>query len=306
MSKPEVIGKNTPRTIPRMVRRGGTVNVQREGFRRMFLSDYFHSLLQRSWPRLLFTVLVFVLISNAIFATLYELLNLEITNAETWWDHFFFSVQTMATVGYGHMAPVGVMANFVAALESIYGLMVFGVIAGLVFAKFSRPTSKLIFSDVAVIAKRNGRDCLMFRMVNERESQIIDGKLNVTLMRNEITTEGHKIRTFVDMSMVRAHTPIFALTFTAIHVIDEKSPLLGETIETLRDKSIEVVVLFSGVDEIFSQNIYARHSYVVDEMRWNHRFHDILGELPDGRRVINFRKFHLTDELGRPESGGHA
>jgi len=279
----------------RLVRRGGEVSVVRRGFPARLLRDYFYSLLQRGWPRLLFTLLGFIISSNAIFATLYEFFGLRIANANTWWDYFFFSVQTMATVGYGLMSPIGVAANFVAAIESIYGLMVFGVIAGLVFSKFSRPTAKLIFSEVAVITNRNNQKSLMFRMVNERQSQIIDGRLTVSLLRTEKTLEGDLIRRFVDMPLVREHTPIFALTFTAQHIIDEKSPLFGETPESLRDGEIEIVIVFSGVDEIFSQTIYTRHSYILDELRWGHRFLDILGKLSDGRRVIEYSKFHQTE-----------
>ena len=279
----------------RLVRRGGEVSVVRRGFPARLLRDYFYSLLQRGWPRLLLTLLGFIISSNAIFATFYQLLGLHIANANTWWDYFFFSVQTMATVGYGLMSPLGVAANLVAAIESIYGLMIFGVIAGLVFSKFSRPTAKLIFSEVAVITNRNNQKSLMFRMVNERQSQIIDGRLTVSLLRTERTLEGDLIRRFVDMPLVREHTPIFALTFTAQHIIDDQSPLFGATPETLKDGEIEIVIVFSGVDEIFSQTIYTRHSYILDELRWGHRFHDILGKLADGRRVIEYSKFHQTE-----------
>ncbi len=296
MPSPKPKNQDSSHKAIRLVRRGGEVSVVRHGFPTRLLRDYFYSLLQRGWPRLMLTLVGFILTSNAFFATLYEVLGLHIANANTWWDYFFFSVQTMATVGYGLMSPVGIAANLVAAIESIYGLMVFGVIAGLVFSKFSRPTAKLIFSEVAVITNRNGQKSFMFRMVNERQSQIIDGRLNVSLLKTERTAEGDVIRRFVDMRLVREHTPIFALTFTAQHVIDESSPLFGATAESLKNGEIEIVIVFSGVDEIFSQTIYTRHSYILDEIRWGHRFQDILGKLPDGRRVIEYAKFHKTEQ----------
>ena len=297
MSTPLPNQTDSVKLATRLVRRGGEVSVVRHGFPGRLLRDYFYSLLQRSWPHLLLTILTFILASNALFATFYEVMDLRIANANTWWDHFFFSVQTMATVGYGLMSPVGIAANLVSAVESIYGLMVFGVIAGLVFSKLARPTAKLIFSEVAVVTNRNGQKSLMFRMVNERQSQIIDGRLTVSLLKTERTAEGDVIRRFIDMRLVREHTPIFALTFTAQHIIDENSPLFNETLETLRDGEIEIVIVFSGVDEIFSQTIYTRHSYILDEIRWGHRFQDILGRLPDGRRVIEYPKFHQTESI---------
>lgn len=242
-------------------------------------------------------VLSFIFLSNSFFAIIYVAMGGVIANAQpgSWLDAFFFSVQTMATVGYGVMAPVGPWANLVASIESIYGLLTFALVAGLVFAKFSKPTAKIIFSNTAVITKRNGQDVLLFRMVNERENQILEGNLNVSVMMTEKTLEGDTLRIFHDVPLVRARTPIFALTFTAAHLINEKSPFYEKSAADLEAKEIELIIIFSGVDEVFSQTIYARHSYILDEIQWHHRFADILNVSDNGRRSIDFTKFHLTE-----------
>jgi inward rectifier potassium channel len=284
--------------IVRLVDPKGEINIIRLGLENKIMQDSFHSLLRSSWAGLFVAMSGFIIFSNLIFAGAYQLLGqatgASIENAHSFTDFLFFSVQTMATVGYGFMRPLTNAANLLASIEAFFGLLTFAIIAGLVFAKFAKPTAKVMFSKVAVISIRNGRRAIMFRMANERSNQILDVNLKASIMRTEKTQEGETIRSFHDMKLARAHAPIFALSFTAIHYIDEASPLFHQTAESLIDQDIEIVLSFNGVDEIFSQNIYARHSYVLDELRWNENFVDIISVTLEGYRSLDYSKFHLT------------
>jgi inward rectifier potassium channel len=186
----------------RIVTKSGRSDVIRHGFPPSFFSDQFHSLLRRRWPSVFALLILFVFLSNLFFSGIYLALGpTAIQNAEpgSFWDTFFFSVQTMATVGYGKLTPATLPANIVASIEAMYGLLSFAIVAGLIFAKFSKPTAKIIFSDMAVVNRRNEKNVLSFRMVNERNNQIINISLNAVLMRTELTTEGDIFRTFYEL-----------------------------------------------------------------------------------------------------------
>ena len=208
--------------VVRLVNPDGRMNIVRIGLKRRVVQDVFHSLLGKSWIELIFSVIFFIMLSNLIFSGIYYALGSVIENAPSFVDYFFFSVQTMATVGYGYMRPIGAWANFLSSIEAFFGLLTFAVIAGLIFAKFSKPTAKILFSKIAVLTVRNGKRALMFRMANERNNQIIDASLRAAMMRTEITDEGERIRSFSDLKLARSSAPIFALSFTAVHFIDEE------------------------------------------------------------------------------------
>jgi inward rectifier potassium channel len=275
------------------------LSIERVGFPKYFLSDYFYRFMNGQWWILALSVVIFLFVSNLVFACLYLLAGdgIEHAQAGSFLDAFFFSVQTMSTLGYGILYPKTILVNFIAAVEAFYGMLSFAVAAGLIFAKFSRPTAKIVFSEAALISIRGGQRCLIFRMVNERHNQILEASLSVNLLRTETTLEGDVIRTFLNMDLIRGRTPVFALTWTAIHIIDERSPLYGETIESLDEKEIEIIISFTGLDESYGQNIHARHSYILDELRWDHRFMDILSVGQNGQRIIDYSKFHKSVPL---------
>ncbi len=180
----------------------------------------------------------------------------------------------------------------VVTCAALVGLLGVAMATGLIFSKFARPTARVVFSRVAVITEYDGFPSLMFRMANERGNQVAEAELHITMVRAETTKEGDKVRRMYDMSLVRSHSIVFILTWTAIHRIDEASPLFGATAESLRKAQTEIVVSLQGHDETFSQTIHARHSYIPDEVLWNARFVDILTVLPDGRRQIDHNRFH--------------
>jgi inward rectifier potassium channel len=209
-------------------------------------------------------------------------------------DAFFFSVQTIATLGYGQMSPATLYANLVVTVETAVGVMFLALATGLVFARFSRPTARVLFSRVAVIGPYNGTPTLAFRIANERSNQILEAEVKAVLLRDETTGEGAAIRRFYDLPLARYRTPVFALSFTVMHRIDRDSPLCGASAASLAADNAELIITASGIDETIAQRVYARTSYLPDEIRWGHRFVDVMGWSDDGSRIIDYRRFHDT------------
>ena len=249
-----------------------------------------------SWPTFLGFGTVLYLLVNVMFASLYWVRPGTIDHARpgSFGDAFFFSIQTMATIGYGVLTPVGTYANIVVTLETLVALLFVAVTTGLTFSRFSRPTARVDFSKVAVISMHNGVPTLSVRLSNARRNQILEADVSLVLLRVERTLEGRTMRRFYDLPLSRGHTPIFALTFTAMHPIDEHSPMHGMTPETLEAEDAELLVTVTGLDETMSQTIHARTSYVFDEIRFGVRFRDMFGFTPEGRLVIDHA---LMDEV---------
>jgi inward rectifier potassium channel len=264
------------------------------GLRRHPGKDLYHYLLTASWRKLFVLLMLGYVGANAGFAAGYLAIGDAIEEARpgSFADAFFFSVQTMATIGYGKMAPRGLGANLLVAAEALIGLLAVAVVTGLVFAKFSRPTARVLFSRVAVIAPYEKVPSLMFRMANERANQIVEAQLRVAVVRNETTAEGETVRRVHDLSLRRSHSSLFALTWTAIHPITPQSPLHGEDAQSMEEKETDIVVSLTGFDESLSQTIHARHAYGPGQVVWNARFRDLFTNLADGTRAIDYRKFH--------------
>jgi inward rectifier potassium channel len=198
----------------------------------------------------------------------------------------------MSTVGYGSMHPATHATNLLASAEAMLGMTGFALGAALMFARVSRPSARVLFSRIAVIGPYEGRPAFMFRVANRRHNHILEAKMLVTLVRTEITAEGEHIRRFHELRLRHARTPIFTLPWTLIHPIDDESPLADETEEGMRTGEIEIVALLTGIDDVFSQPVHARRSYVASEIRWNARLLDVLERGPRGRLRVDFRRFH--------------
>ena len=248
-----------------------------------YFSDFYHHLLTSSWPSLLLQIALLFGVGNALFALGYYL-DGGIQNARpgSYADVFFFSVETMATIGYGKMIPVTWFSHVLMSFEALGGLMGFALITGLVFAKFSRPTARVRFSRVAVISNRDGVPSLMFRMANVRSNQIVEAQIHVVLARQEHTVEGEEVRRFHDLTLSRDRNAIFAYSWTAIHPIDSGSPFYRATPESLAAADAAVVVSLTGIDETFAQTVYARYTYTAADIRWGVRLADITTHTPDG------------------------
>ena len=261
-----------------------------------YLGDVYHALLVCSWPRLLLLVVAVYIGSNCLFALAYLLAGNSVQGGRpgSFADAFFFSVQTMATIGYGHLLPGTLWANTLVVCESLVGLFGLAVLTGLIFAKFSRPTARVLFSQVAVISRWEGMPALMFRMANQRGNQIAEAHIQVVLARNDVTAEGETFRRLYDLKMIRDRTALFTLTWTAIHPLRDDSPLHAATPASLVESEAEIIVSLTGLDESFSQTVHARHAYRAEDVVWGVRFRDILLRLPEGRRRIDYAHFHTV------------
>jgi inward rectifier potassium channel len=260
--------------------------------------DAYHVLLTITWPRFFGLMAGAYLTINTLFALLYLVDPGGVANTRpgNFGDHFFFSVQTLGGQGYGVMSPQDLYANLVMTLESFVGLFNLAIATGLVFARVSRPTARIMFSDIAVVAPFDGVPSLMFRAANRRQNLVLEAEVTVSLVRNLTTAEGVNMRRFQDLPVVRARTPMFILTWQVIHPIDEASPLWGATARSLLEEQAEIVVVMKGADETFASTIHARASYTPDQLRWGRQLANIFSTGPDGRRVIDFTHFHEAVE----------
>ncbi|NDJ17587.1 ion channel [Myxacorys almedinensis] len=277
----------------------GRPNILQVGMRQSPWQDLYYLMLTIPWVWFFVLTVLMYVGTNGCFAIVYLIGGNNLTNAQpgSFWDAFFFSVQTMATIGYGAIAPSNFYANVVVSVEAMLGLLGVAVVTGLTFARLARPTARVLFSRVAVIAPYNGVPTLMFRTANRRGNQILEARLWLSLVRDEVTEEGYTMRRFYDLKLSREHTPVFSLTWTAMHPIDADSPLYGMTSDELSRDNTEIVVSLMGIDETVAQTIHARYSYIIREVLWNHRFRDIFVDTLDSKRAIDFTRFHDTFEI---------
>ena len=261
--------------------------------------DPYHLLLTVPWQGFVALIFATYLGINVVFALLYLLGGDCIVNATpgSFLAYFFFSVQTFASIGYGAMYPKTLYANSVMTLEAMAELLAVAILTGLTFARFSRPTARVAFSEVATIAPHEGLPTLSFRAANRRRNQILEAQMRVYLIRDELTSEGRYIRRIHDLALVRNQTPSFALSWIVLHPIDESSPLYGMTPESMVDTNCSIQVMLSGIDETVSQALYDRHTYAPQEILWNRRFIDLVYKTPEGHRFIDYKHFHDTEPV---------
>ncbi len=279
----------------RTLRQDGTYNIERRGMpRRRLTHDVYHHLLNMKWRWLIAYIATVYVAVNALFACAYLALGDAIENARpgSFQDAFFFSVQTMATIGYGKLVPRGFAGNLLVTIQSVLGMATVAVLTGLLFAKFSRPTSRVVFSRRAVVTKLNGLPTLMFRVANERDSILVEARMRVILIRAETSTEGAAMRRFHDLSLTRAESPLFPLSWALAHVIDDKSPLFELAPDAWAEQDMEIVCALTGTEESLAQTIHARFSYGVEDVHFGHHFVDIISIGDDGRRIIDYTHFH--------------
>lgn len=266
----------------------------RFGSKKFHWGDLYHLLLRISWPGFLGIVVVAYLITNTCFALAYLAGGDGLANAKpgSFLDAFFFSVQTMASIGYGAVYPKTLYTNFLVTIEALVGLIELAMTTGLIFARFSIPTARVMFSRVVVIAPFNGVPTLMFRAANQRHNQILEAQLRVSLVRDEVNLEGQWMRRIYDLPLVRSQTPIFGQTLTVMHPIDEHSPLHNATQQALLESGVAIVAILTGIDDTVSQTVHARHIYSAQDILCNMAFVDLFFNLPDGRRAIDYSHFH--------------
>jgi inward rectifier potassium channel len=271
------------------------------GVERAFSKDLYHFVLGRSWPQFFLLVALVFVVTNMLFAWLFLAEPGAIANVRpgSFEDAFYFSVQTLATIGYGGMYPASRYGHLIVAVEAIVGILMVALITGITFTRFARPAARVLFSDKVVITPRDGVPHVMFRMANWRRNRIVEARLGVTLLVTERTREGETMRRQIDLTLLRDKTNVFFLTWSAMHLVDERSPFFGpDALERLRAQQAEIYLALTGLDETIGQTIHVRKQYMLDDVVPNARFADVLSTHPDGRRVIDYRKFHDVVPLG--------
>lgn len=261
--------------------------------------DPYHLLLAIPWVGFVVAIALLYLAINILFALAYLAGGDSIANAHpgSFLDAFFFSVQTFASIGYGAMYPQTRYANTFVTLEALVSLMSIAVLTGLAFARFSHPTTRVMFSRVAVITVYEGVPTLIFRAANQRHNHILEAQLRVSLIREEVTAEGQFVLKIHDLKLVRSQSPSFMATWMVMHPIDESSPLYGKTAESLLVTKSIVTISLSGIDETLAQLVHARHLYTAEEILWNQQFVDIIHHTSDGQRYIDYAYFHEVESI---------
>lgn len=275
------------RDVTEAVRKGAPSELRR---------DLYFFFIEGSWTRVLIVFGFVYLLSNVLFAGLYMLDPTSIGSAEqaTFGRAFAFSVQTMATIGYGAISPQTPYGDLIVTIEAAFGLLGVALATGLMFAKASRPRSSVLFSRGVVVTTRDGKRVLEFRAGNARGNEVVEAQVSVAVLMDEITVEGHHLRRIRDLKLVRERTPIFTLSWTVMHEIDADSPLADVDWEKPGDHLLQIFVTMLGHDATYGTNTHARHNYDPAEIRVGHRFVDVISELEDGRLMVDFHKFHDT------------
>ncbi len=253
----------------------------------------YHLMLTLPWLGFISIVSLLYLALNIGFAGLYLLGGDCIVNGNgSFQAAFFFSVQTLAGIGYGVLSPKTTYANYIVVMEAITGLFAIALLTGLSFARFSRPTAKVMFSKFAVVMTQNNLPTLMFRTANQRRNQILEAQVTLSLSRDEVTAEGRHIRRFYQLHLLRSHNPAFSLPWTLMHPIDEQSPLSGFSAESLAESQSQIIVSLSGIDETVYQNVHARHTYGASSIILNHQLVDIIHVVDERNRYVDLASFH--------------
>ncbi len=278
------------------------------GERRRPLTDLYHGFLRARWGVAIGAIATTYLLATALFALGYFLVGGVANSSGSFLDSFYFSNETMGTIGYGNMHPVSPAAHGLVVLESVFGLLLAAVATGLVFAKFSSPSSRIVFSSKAVISPMNGVPTLMLRLGNERSSVVTEARVRLTMVRGETTAEGVLMYRLSDLDLVRDTSQALSRSWTVMHVIDASSPLHGETPESLAESEVELLATVLGVDDTSLQQTHARRRYVDADILWGFRHADILREREDGILEVDVRKFddvirtNATDVFPYPRS----
>jgi len=291
-------GTNVYEPNQRLVNKDGTSNVHRRGLPFLESLSFYHSLIAMKWWKFNMLVLSVYLIINLVFAFIYYCIGLEqlggmvgTTVNEKFWEAFFFSTQSLTTVGYGRLNPVGMGASIAAAVESMMGLMGFALATGLLYGRFSRPVAKILYSNKAIVAPYRGMTGFMVRIANKRKNELIEVEAQLT-MSYVANHQGKEVRRFEFLGLELKRVNVLSMTWTIVHPIDDTSPMRDMTPEDFRTKQVELVVMVKGFDESFSQTVYSRSSYRYDEIEFGAKFVPLVSPGQKGSVVVALDKIH--------------
>ena len=263
-------------------------------------TDAYHASLTVSWPVFIGAAASAFIVLNAVFGALYALVPGAIANADEHGllGYFFFSIETIASVGYGDMHPQTPYGHTVASIEIFVGLFSVALLTGLIFARFSQPRARIIFAQRPVVSPFEGQPSLMLRVANARTNMISDASAKLWFMRNVTTAEGTVMRRSFDLALVRTENPMFVLSWSIFHIIDAASPLFGLDAAALRQVDGGLILSISGHDETSAQMVRARQIYPHTEIAWGHHYSDILETSPAGLTILNYHLFHEIRPVG--------
>jgi inward rectifier potassium channel len=272
----------------------GARDIETRGLVLGFWTDLYHRSMTVYWPVFFGTAAAIFIGLNWIFAFFYWLGKDPIANVapDLPLSLFYFSIETLATVGYGDMHPQTNYGHLVATVEIFTGMCFLAVMTGLIFARFSRPRARFIFAKNPVVTRHQGQTTLMVRVANERHNTISQATARLWLFRVEKVKEGDQLRRFHELKLERNEHPMFALSWTMFHVIDGTSPLYGVTAHDLAVGDGALALNVSGIDDSSAQHLYARQIYSHTDIKWNYRYKDITSLADDGRLLIDYTLFH--------------
>lgn len=287
----------------RLMNPDGSFNVERQ--RIAFWDNTYFDLVTMSWWKFVFFVLMAFVLMNSFFSLLYCAIGIEHLNGATPGSFFqnfaqayFFSSQTLTTVGYGHISPKGLNANALASFQSFLGLLSFALISGLLYGRFSRQRAKIVFSENLLVAPYRGGNGLMFRMGNARRSEILEAEVQVVLAINQ-RVEGEVLeRKFYNLELEIKRIAFFSLSWTIVHALDERSPIYGFNTQDLQEAYAEFMVMVKGIDEANHQTVNARRSYTAAEIVWNARFRPVISRNGKGQPKVLIRQIGEFEVLG--------
>jgi len=285
----------------------GTYEFKKKGVSRFDLRDPYHLAIALTWPRFLAALLALYLSANVVFATLFWAVPGSVAHARpgSFADAFFFSIETLATVGYGEMYPATLYGHVVAATEIVCGLAFIAILTGLTFVRFSRPRAKLVFAANPVVATHNRKPTLMLRIGNGRTTVLMDARAQLNVLLSETSAEGKMFRRAQELPLERAHIPIFPLFWTLMHVLDERSPLHGYDMARAIAASAQVFVMVEVRDPILATTVHGIHTYVAKDIRFGMRYADAVTTADDGTPVLDLTRIGaLESDLGDRQEPG--
>lgn len=300
------------RRRPRHIRvRSGQFEFVKLNAKKFDLRDTYHLILTLNWPGFAGLVFGIYLLINLVFASLYMLNPHAVAEMRSgsFFDAFFFSVETLATVGYGHMYPESFYGHLIAMLEIMVGMFGLAVITGLIFVRFSRPTARIHFSKVAVIAPFDGVPNLMIRVANLRHQAMVEPEFRMILLRNTLTAEGDDVRRFRSLNLEYDHLIMFPAVLTVRHRIDETSPLFGMTPEDFQRQDVRIIASIVGVDTVIVAPVQSFGDYNYEQIEWHRRFVEIYDQNVEGEWTVDYARIDETEDISlnlakvREESG---
>jgi len=287
-----------------LLNRDGSINVKRRGISIFNTADYYHNLIKMSWGKFWLIIITGYLIVNIIFAFIYVSVGKDslygadgTSTLDLFLNAFFFSAQTMSTVGYGHISPKGILANTIAAMESMLGLLAFALATGLLYGRFSRPSAKIAYSRNILVAPYlgNGRG-LMFRLANLRKNILIDLSVEVIFSYNE-DVDGKPVRRFFPLELERKKVSMLTLSWTIVHPLDDNSPLKEMTLDQLQKTEAAFSILLKAFDDTFSQTVHSRAAYYSEDLVWDARFTPSFDRDEEGRIVLDLSRIHQYETV---------